>query len=89
MLLLMVGPLTLTTYRSPTTLYVPNASFQHLVKHNYTLPESVPLQKQLIKAFGPPHQDEGTMVTFELWRRFYFPNVRDQLVAKVSIISFY
>ncbi|EDV24849.1 uncharacterized protein TRIADDRAFT_56176 [Trichoplax adhaerens] len=79
------GPLTLTTHRSPTTLYVPNASFQHLVKHNYMLPESIPLQKQLMKAFGSPYKDDGATVAFELWRRFYYPNVRDQLVAKAKL----
>jgi C2 domain-containing protein 3 len=24
-------------------------------------------------------------VPFELWRRYYYPNVRDQLVAKVTV----
>ena len=26
-------------------------------------------------------------VPFELWRRFYYPNIRDQLVAKVRNIA--
>jgi hypothetical protein len=34
-------------------------------------------------------------VSFELWRRFYFPNIRDQLLAKVvpldclCVLNFY
>lgn len=70
---------TLQPYCTETSLCVPEPTFDHTTKHTLTLNPEFPLQKVLIKACS-----SNGGVPFELWRRFYYPNIRDQLIAKVS-----
>ena len=64
-------------YRTSTTLCTPDPSFSHETKHILTLPLNSPVQKALMSCYRA-----GGM-GIELWKRFYHPNIRDQLVAKV------
>ena len=61
------------------TLCVPNPTFDHETRHSLSLPLSHLVQRAIMTTC---HSSGG--VTFELWRRFYYPNIRDQLIAKVS-----
>ena len=65
-------------YRTSTTLCTPDPSFSHETKHILTLPVDTPVQKALMACYRA-----GGM-GIELWKRFYYPNIRDQLVAKVQ-----
>lgn len=67
-------------YRTGTTLCVPNPSFSHEAQHTLSLNCGEPVQKYIMAACG---RGLGGVVPFELWRRFYYPNIRDQLVARV------
>ena len=72
----------LQPFRTDMTLCVPNPTFSHDSRHSLTLPPSHPVQRAFITTCQP-----SGGVTFELWRRFYYPNIRDQLIAKVSEVS--
>ena len=67
----------LHSFRTSTTLCVPDPSFEHEARHSLALSTHCPVQRELMAACGA----DG--VPFELWRRFYYPNIRDQLIAKV------
>lgn len=64
-------------YRTSTVLCTPDPSFSHEARHILILPVDVPVQKALMSCYRA-----GGM-GIELWKRFYYPNIRDQLVAKV------
>ena len=66
-------------YRTSTTLYTPDPSFSHETKHILSLPVSIPVQKALMGCY------RANGMSIELWKRFYYPNIRDQLVAKVPV----
>jgi len=68
-------------YRTGTTLCMPNPAFNYETRHTFLLPQTCPLQRELMGACG------SGGVPFELWRRFYYPNIRDQLVAKVHTVA--
>lgn len=66
-------------YRTGTTLCVPSPAFSHETRHTLSLPPDHPLHRELMvscRAAGG--------IPFELWRRFYYPNIRDQLIARVQ-----
>lgn len=67
-------------YRTETTLCVPNPAFSHETRHTFLLDGREPVQKYIMSACGG---GLGGGVPFELWRRYYYPNIRDQLVARV------
>ena len=64
-------------YRTNTALCTPDPSFSHETRHILTLPAETPVQKALMSSYRA-----GGM-GIELWKRFYYPNIRDQLVAKL------
>lgn len=77
----------LQPYRTGTTLCVPNPSFSQTIRHTLTLLHTSSIQQELVRVYGRGHGGNGCGlsggVPFELWRRFYYPNIRDQLIAKV------
>lgn len=75
---------TLKTFRTATTPCIPDPSFQSITKHKFNLYAAIPVQTQLLNAFV---DTEGniTEVSFELWGRFYHPNVRDHILAKATL----
>lgn len=83
----------LQPHRTPTTLCVPDPAFHDVARHAFKLPAGFPVQKHLLAAFtgswvAAPSIPGSGGVPFELWRRYYYPNIRDQMVAKVQS-SFY
>ncbi|XP_061536890.1 C2 domain-containing protein 3 isoform X3 [Phycodurus eques] len=72
----------LKPFRTTTTLCVPDPVFGHTEAHALLAPEGVPIQKLLLSSLSSQGLGGGGGVHFEVWCRYYYPNVRDQLVAK-------
>ncbi|KAM8853579.1 C2 domain-containing protein 3 isoform 1-T2 [Synchiropus picturatus] len=74
--------ITLKCFRTTTTLCIPDPVFGHTETHVLLAPEDVPVQQLLLRSL-PRKGSAG--VLFEVWCRYYYPNVRDQLVAKAIL----
>ncbi|XP_070685639.1 C2 domain-containing protein 3 [Pempheris klunzingeri] len=74
--------LNLKQFRTTTTLCVPDPMFGHTETHVLVAPEGVPVQRLLLSSLSAQGLSSGGGVVFEVWCRYYYPNVRDQLVAK-------
>ncbi|KAJ7995602.1 hypothetical protein DPEC_G00246290 [Dallia pectoralis] len=72
----------LKQFRTSTTLCVPDPVFNHSESHTLLAPVGVPIQRLLLSSFSSQGLANGGGVHFEVWCRYYYPNVRDQLVAK-------
>ncbi|KAL4647791.1 C2 domain-containing protein 3 [Arapaima gigas] len=72
----------LTQFRTATTLCVPDPVFSHDETHTLLAPVGVPIQRLLVQSFSVQGTDARAGVHFEVWCRYYYPNVRDQVVAK-------
>ncbi|XP_042627616.1 C2 domain-containing protein 3-like [Cyprinus carpio] len=72
----------LKAYRSETTLCVPDPVFGHNETHVLLAPPDVPVQRILLSSLASQGLKNGGGVQFEVWCRYYYPNVRDQLVAR-------
>ncbi|KAK3784713.1 hypothetical protein RRG08_032166 [Elysia crispata] len=71
----------LKCFRTVTTLCTPDAAFHDTSVHKLTLPAGVPVQRELLTACA---KSSGCVsgLSFEVWCRYYQPNIRDQLIAK-------
>uniref|UniRef100_A0A8C9UFR2 C2 domain containing 3 centriole elongation regulator n=1 Tax=Serinus canaria TaxID=9135 RepID=A0A8C9UFR2_SERCA len=76
--------ITLKPFRTATTLCVPDPIFNDEHHHSLLIPADVPVQRLLVSAFMAPGAAGGG-IQFEVWCRYYYPNVRDQLVAKGAL----
>ncbi|XP_014744189.1 PREDICTED: C2 domain-containing protein 3 isoform X6 [Sturnus vulgaris] len=76
--------ITLKPFRTATTLCVPDPIFNDEHHHSLSVPADVPVQRLLVSAFMAPGAAGGG-IQFEVWCRYYYPNVRDQLVAKGAL----
>ncbi|NXD27698.1 C2CD3 protein, partial [Spelaeornis formosus] len=76
--------ITLKPFRTATTLCVPDPIFNDEHHHSLLVPADIPVQRLLVSAFMAPGAAGGG-IQFEVWCRYYYPNVRDQLVAKGSL----
>ncbi|XP_029922696.1 C2 domain-containing protein 3 [Myripristis murdjan] len=72
----------LKQFRTATALCVPDPIFGHSETHVLLAPEGVPVQRLLLSSLSSQGLASGGGVQFEVWCRYYYPNVRDQLVAK-------
>ncbi|KAM5223563.1 C2 domain-containing protein 3 isoform 2-T2 [Hipposideros larvatus] len=77
--------ITLKPFRSATTLCVPDPIFNSEHHHSLLLPTEVPVQRLLLSVFSAQALVPGGGVHFEVWCRYYYPNVRDQMVAKGTL----
>ncbi|XP_058161919.1 C2 domain-containing protein 3 isoform X2 [Dasypus novemcinctus] len=77
--------ITLKPFRSATTLCVPDPIFNSEHHHSLLLPTEVPVQRLLLSAFSAQGPVPGGGVQFEIWCRYYYPNVRDQMVARGTL----
>ncbi|KAB1272218.1 C2 domain-containing protein 3 [Camelus dromedarius] len=77
--------ITLKPFRSATTLYVPDPIFNSEHHHSLLLPAEVPVQRLLLSAFSARGLVPGGGVQFEIWCRYYYPNVREQMVARGTL----
>uniref|UniRef100_A0A3B5L6Y3 C2 domain-containing protein n=1 Tax=Xiphophorus couchianus TaxID=32473 RepID=A0A3B5L6Y3_9TELE len=78
----LVESLNLKPHRTITTLCVPDPVFGHTETHVLLAPEGVPVQRLLLSSLSSQGLTSGGGVQFEVWCRYYYPNVRDQLVAR-------
>ncbi|KAM9301232.1 C2 domain-containing protein 3 [Morus bassanus] len=74
----------LKPFRTATTLCVPDPVFNDEHHHSLLVPADVPVQRLLVSAFMAPGAAGGG-IQFEVWCRYYYPNVRDQMVAKGTL----
>ncbi|XP_050188605.1 C2 domain-containing protein 3 [Myiozetetes cayanensis] len=74
----------LKPFRTATTLCVPDPVFNDEHHHSLVVPADVPVQRLLVNVFMAPGVAGGG-IQFEVWCRYYYPNVRDQLVAKGTL----
>lgn len=69
-----------------------DTNFNDVARYRIVLPSSLPVQRYLLAAYHGSWAGTGmsaaASVTFELWKRHYYPNIRDQLIAKVFLIIF-
>lgn len=72
----------LKPFRTTTTLCVPDPVFGHTETHVLLAPEGLPVQRLLLSSLSTKGLSSGGGVQFEVWCRYYYPNVRDQLVAR-------
>ncbi|XP_044894693.1 C2 domain-containing protein 3 isoform X11 [Felis catus] len=77
--------ISLKPFRSATTLCVPDPIFNSEHHHSLLLPAEVPLQRLLLSVFSAQGPMPGGGVQFEIWCRYYYPNVRDQMVARGTL----
>ncbi|XP_029457966.1 C2 domain-containing protein 3 isoform X2 [Rhinatrema bivittatum] len=68
--------------RSATTLCTPDPVFSDRQSHSLLMPMDIPVQRLLLSAFSTQGLTSGGGIHFEIWCRYYYPNVRDQMVAK-------
>ncbi|NXN29676.1 C2CD3 protein, partial [Nycticryphes semicollaris] len=74
----------LKAFRTATALCVPDPVFNDEHHHSLLVPADVPVQRVLVGAFTAPGVTGGG-IQFEVWCRYYYPNVRDQLVGKGTL----
>lgn len=79
---LIESSLNLKPFRTTTTLCIPDPVFGHTETHVLLAPEGVPVQRLLLSSLSSQGLSSGGGVHFEVWCRYYYPNVRDQLVAR-------
>ncbi|XP_060799699.1 C2 domain-containing protein 3 isoform X2 [Neoarius graeffei] len=72
----------LKSYRTATTLCMPNPVFSHCETHVLVAPPGVPVQRLLLSSLASQGFSNGGGIQFEVWCRYYYPNVREQLVAR-------
>ncbi|XP_053564712.1 C2 domain-containing protein 3 [Bombina bombina] len=74
--------ITLKPVRTATTLCVPDPVLNDRQSHTLVAQSDTPVQRLLLSAFSTQGLSGGGGVPFEVWCRYYYPNVRDQMVAK-------
>ncbi|XP_066555458.1 C2 domain-containing protein 3 isoform X2 [Amia ocellicauda] len=72
----------LKPFRTATTLCVPDPVFSHSQSHSLLVHAGVPVQRLLLSACSRQGPAGIGGIQFEVWCRYYYPNVRDQVVAK-------
>ncbi|KAG8431124.1 hypothetical protein GDO86_019385, partial [Hymenochirus boettgeri] len=73
---------TLKPVRTATTLCVPDPVFNDRQSHSIPAQSGTPVQRLLLSAYSMQGLTGGGGVPFEVWCRYYYPNVRDQMIAK-------
>ncbi|XP_032879088.1 C2 domain-containing protein 3 isoform X1 [Amblyraja radiata] len=72
----------LKSFRTATTLCVPDPVFNHCQSHLLLIPMDLPVQRILLDVCSTQRLEGGGGIQFEVWCRYYYPNVRDQVVAR-------
>ncbi|KAK1786009.1 hypothetical protein P4O66_017564, partial [Electrophorus voltai] len=77
--------LDLKPYRTATTLCVPDPVFGHCETHVLLASPGVPVQRLLLSSLASQGLANGGGIQFEVWCRYYYPNVREQLAARGTL----
>ncbi|XP_077197308.1 C2 domain-containing protein 3 isoform X2 [Paroedura picta] len=77
--------LRLKPFRSATALCIPDPVFNDERHHSLLVPADVPVQRLLLSAFSTQGLAGGGGIQFEIWCRYYYPNVRDQMIARGTL----
>ncbi|XP_072333244.1 C2 domain-containing protein 3 isoform X1 [Scyliorhinus torazame] len=77
-----VNDIILKPFRTATTLCVPDPLFNDCRSHSLLIPPDLPVQRILLNACSKQKSTGGGGLQFEVWCRYYYPNVRDQVVAR-------
>ncbi|XP_072546756.1 C2 domain-containing protein 3 isoform X2 [Salminus brasiliensis] len=72
----------LKSYRTATTLCVPDPVLGHSEAHMLVAPPAVPVQRLLLSSLASQGPSSGGGIQFEVWCRYYYPNVQEQLIAR-------
>ncbi|XP_078401326.1 C2 domain-containing protein 3 [Cetorhinus maximus] len=80
--LLFVNDIILKPFRTATTLCVPDPLFNDCQSHTLLIPPDFPVQRILLNACSKQKLTGSGGIQFEIWCRYYYPNVRDQVVAR-------
>ncbi|XP_069129079.1 C2 domain-containing protein 3-like isoform X6 [Argopecten irradians] len=72
------------SFRTSTTLCIPDPTFNDITRHRIVLTQSTPVQRELLTACAGAGGGSGGL-PFEVWCRYYHPNIRDQCIAKASL----
>ncbi|KAF5908226.1 C2 domain-containing protein 3, partial [Clarias magur] len=72
----------LKSYRTATTLCMPDLVFGHCKTHVLVAAPGIPVQRLLLSSLASQGFSNGGGIQFEVWCRYYYPNVREQLVAR-------
>ncbi|XP_043928790.1 C2 domain-containing protein 3 [Protopterus annectens] len=75
----------LKPFRTATTLCVPDPVFSDYQSHSLIVPADVPVQRLLLSACAKRGLKGGGGIPFEVWCRYYYPNVREQVVANGTL----
>ncbi|XP_053399357.1 C2 domain-containing protein 3-like [Mercenaria mercenaria] len=75
---------TMKAFRTATTLCIADPTFHDVTRHRILLPQGTPVQRELLTACANAGSGSGGL-PFELWCRYYHPNVRDQCIAKANL----
>ncbi|XP_067841942.1 C2 domain-containing protein 3 [Heptranchias perlo] len=78
----LVSGIILKPFRTATTLCIPDPVFSDCQSHSLLVPPDVPVQRILLNACSKQRFTGGSGIQFEVWCRYYYPNVRDQVVAR-------
>ncbi|XP_046560040.1 C2 domain-containing protein 3-like [Haliotis rubra] len=71
-------------YRTATTLCTPDPTFHDCTRHKLHLPLGTPVQRELLTACANSGGGAGGL-PFEVWCRYYHPNIREQVIAKAML----
>ena len=74
--------LLLRQYRTACLLCLPEVNVKSSFHHAFVVPRGRSIQGDIQTAFVRQQASQQASVVFEMWKRFYVPNIRDQLVAK-------
>ncbi|XP_048237074.1 C2 domain-containing protein 3-like isoform X2 [Haliotis rufescens] len=75
---------TMKCYRTATTLCTPDPTFHDCTRHKLHLPQGTPVQRELLTACANSGGGAGGL-PFEVWCRYYHPNIREQVIAKATL----
>ncbi|XP_067663139.1 C2 domain-containing protein 3-like [Haliotis asinina] len=71
-------------FRTATTLCTPDPTFHDCTRHKLHLPLGTPVQRELLTACANSGGGAGGL-PFEVWCRYYHPNIREQVIAKATL----
>ena len=82
-----LGGLAQNLVKTRTCLHTSSPVFNEKSIFVYTFGNKSLFQENFQKAFTNASGSDSNKITFELWKRSYQPNAREQIIAKVSVMK--